>query len=418
MITAVHLENWRAYKSFKIELRPGTTFLVAPNGVGKTSFIQAVRWAIDRDAKPTSKVMRRRARTTTVDVTFVAGERRVRIKRALTLGRGKTPADNTDAWIDDAVAEPADALRVLTDAWEADDRFVSRAAFLTDRFVDRDPDPDLRTHLTRLHALDHVQAAIASIASALKAATDEADSARKTAAASEIELRRAIDAAETAAEQLETSLAASQQLRAMSAAANHALREADEINAAHDTYDSWLATRASLVGEVATVLGAPPEELDLRPILRSAEAAATRQLMEAAEERARLRERLNAVEEALHRLQEAAAECPICRRPLDEASRHHAEEQHEHDRAFAAAQLSSLDDEAPAGAAAELRRLLDRAESLGEPPEPPGAERVELDPLRTRAAEAKTAFEKSLEDVGRAHRVVAEANEQLETIRA
>ena len=71
MITAVHLENWRAYKSFKIELKRGTTFLVAPNGVGKTSFIEAVQWALDSDAKPTSKVMRRRARTTSVDVTLL-----------------------------------------------------------------------------------------------------------------------------------------------------------------------------------------------------------------------------------------------------------------------------------------------------------------------------------------------------------
>jgi DNA repair exonuclease SbcCD ATPase subunit len=418
VITTVHLENWRAYKSFSIDLQPGTTFLVAPNGVGKTSFIEAVQWALDRDAKPTSKVMRRRARATSVDVTLLAGDTRVRIKRTLTLGRGKTPADHTDAWIDDQTAEPSHAFRTLANVWEADNRFVSRAAFLTDRFVDKDPDPDLRAHLTRLHALDNVQAAITSIATALKAASQEADSARKSAAASDAELAQAIRAVENANERLESAVATSEQLRAAATASEEARREAATANETHAAYQSWMSARDALAGDVSVVLGTQHDALDLRTTLRAAEAAATRQLMQNAEHRAVLRERLDNVEKALERLREAGAECPICRRPLDDASRHYAEEQHEHDRTEAAQQLSSLDDAQATTVAAELAQLRDRAEQLGDPPEPPKTEPVELEELQARAHEAKTSFEKSLEDVGQAQRAVAEATARVETIRA
>jgi chromosome segregation protein len=418
VITAVRLENWRAYKSFSLDLQPGTTFLVAPNGVGKTSFIEAVQWALDRDAKPSGKVMRRRARTTSVDVTLLAGDTRVRIKRTLTLGRGKTPSDNTDAWIDDQTAEPVQALAMLADAWEADNRFVSRAAFLTDRFVDKDPDPDLRSHLTRLHALDNVQAAIASIAVALKAASQEADSARKSAASSESELTKAIEKVDAAKERLDATTAASEQLRAVSTAATELLRKGTAANQAHAAYLSWISERDALATEVSAVLRSRLDEFDLRPALRAAEAAATRQLMQNAEQRAVLRERLDTVERALERLREAGAECPICRRPLDEASRHYAEEQHEHDRTHAAEQLSSLDDSQADTVAAELGRLRERAEKLGDPPEPPSSQPVELEELEARANEVRLSFETSLEDVGQAQRAVAEATARVDAIKA
>ena len=418
VITAVHLENWRAYKSFKIDLQPGTTFLVAPNGVGKTSFIEAVQWALDRDAKPTSKVMRRNARITSVDVTLLADNTRVRIKRTLTLGRGKTPADHTDAWVDDQTTEPAQALGKLADIWGADNRFVSRAAFLTDRFVDKDPDPDLRTHLTRLHALDNVQAAITSITTALTTAGKEADTARKSAAASQSELTEAIEAVDAANERLERAVAESEQLRATTTAAAQMLREAVTANETHAAYYTWMSARDVLAVDVTAVLDTPIDEFDLRPGLRTAEAAATRQLMQNAEQRAMLRERLDSVERALERLGEAGAECPICRRPLDDATRHYAGERHEQDRVEAAEQISSLDDARATTVAAELGRLRERAEELGDPPEPPSTEPFELDGLRARADETESLFEKSLEDVGQAQQAVAEATARVEVISA
>lgn len=418
MITAVQLENWRAYKSFEISLRPGTTFLVAPNGVGKTSFIEGVQWALDRDVRPTSKVMRRRARTTSVDVTLLAGDTSVRIKRTLTLGRAKTPTDHTTAWIDDRNVEPAQAFQRLADIWEADNRFVSRAAFLTDRFVDKDPRPDLRAHLTRLHSLDNVQASVSSVRTALKTAMQEADSARRSAVANQSELTEATESLDAAKERLDQAVAASEQLQSAASAAAHELREAQLVNDTHAAYRQWTTARDALAAEIVVTLNLPIDELDLRPGLRAVEAAATRQLMQNAEQRAMLGERLDAVERALERLRAARAECPICRRPLDDATRHYAEELHERDRTEAAEQLSSLDDASATTVAADLGRLRERAEELGDPPEPPTAELLDLDELRARADERESSFQRSLEAVGQAQRAVGEASARVDAIRA
>ena len=41
MITRLELTNWRNYEHADLVLGPGTTFVVASNGVGKTSLVEA-----------------------------------------------------------------------------------------------------------------------------------------------------------------------------------------------------------------------------------------------------------------------------------------------------------------------------------------------------------------------------------------
>ena len=46
MIHQLHLRNWRSYERLDLRLQPGTTFIVAPNGVGKTSLVYGLAWAV------------------------------------------------------------------------------------------------------------------------------------------------------------------------------------------------------------------------------------------------------------------------------------------------------------------------------------------------------------------------------------
>ena len=46
MISRLRLQNWRSYEELDISLVPGTTFVVAPNGVGKTSLVYGLAWAV------------------------------------------------------------------------------------------------------------------------------------------------------------------------------------------------------------------------------------------------------------------------------------------------------------------------------------------------------------------------------------
>src|SRR6266446_6368746 len=46
MIHKIWLRNWKAYDSLELRFNEGTTFLIAENGVGKSSIIQALYFAL------------------------------------------------------------------------------------------------------------------------------------------------------------------------------------------------------------------------------------------------------------------------------------------------------------------------------------------------------------------------------------
>ena len=46
MIHQLRLHNWRSYEDLNLRLDPGTTFVVAPNGVGKTSLVYGLAWGV------------------------------------------------------------------------------------------------------------------------------------------------------------------------------------------------------------------------------------------------------------------------------------------------------------------------------------------------------------------------------------
>ena len=46
MIRSLALRGWRSYEDLDLQLGPGTTFVVAPNGVGKTSLVYGLAWGV------------------------------------------------------------------------------------------------------------------------------------------------------------------------------------------------------------------------------------------------------------------------------------------------------------------------------------------------------------------------------------
>lgn len=46
MINRLRLRTWRSYEELDLRLDPGTTFVVAPNGVGKTSLVYGLAWGV------------------------------------------------------------------------------------------------------------------------------------------------------------------------------------------------------------------------------------------------------------------------------------------------------------------------------------------------------------------------------------
>ncbi|MGI8793009.1 MAG: AAA family ATPase, partial [Acidimicrobiales bacterium] len=98
MIEHLELRRWRAFDHVAIDLQPGTTFLVAPNGVGKTSLLLGLTWALfgdhsNVDAKACVRIGHDNAEAT-VALVLEDGEQLV-IHRTITTA-GKTNVDYSD----------------------------------------------------------------------------------------------------------------------------------------------------------------------------------------------------------------------------------------------------------------------------------------------------------------------------------
>lgn len=414
MILHVHLENWRAYRSFDIDLGEGTTFFVASNGVGKTSFIDAVRWALDPGGEPNWDLMRRRGEDAVVEVKVDAGGTAIRIRKTLSSGRSKkVPNLDLKAWVGDEAADGPRAYAALAEAWQADATFVNRAAFLIEGFHDKGTEPDVHAHLTSLYGLDHLQQAISVLTPAVKRAMDEADETRKSADRTAAAVEQASAAAAETEAAVAEAEAHAESLRGQVERLGADVEAARRAVAERAAYASWLNGRDRLLAEIEELLGPVEQGSPLLGIVRAAEAAARQQLAELSEQRARLAARMAAIEESLVVLREAGGECPVCRRTLDDDSRALAEIRHRHDQEAAVAAASTVDVDEPTALLERLVVLARRVEALGDDPQAPEGSAPDVDALVEQHRVANEEFEVALGELGGARELKRSADRAL-----
>jgi DNA repair exonuclease SbcCD ATPase subunit len=119
MIRRVHLANWRAYERLDLDLVKPVTFVVAPNGVGKTSLIEAVKWATFGRAPSVERgrAVRVGAKEATVELTIaLPSGSTINVARSLTTSGKSTFLCSLDG---DDISE-SEYMRLLSDAWAAD----------------------------------------------------------------------------------------------------------------------------------------------------------------------------------------------------------------------------------------------------------------------------------------------------------
>ena len=73
MIHRLRLRNWRSYEDLDLRLDSGTTFVVAPNGVGKTSIVYGLAWGVfgQHSSVKSKECIRAGAESAQVQVDFV-----------------------------------------------------------------------------------------------------------------------------------------------------------------------------------------------------------------------------------------------------------------------------------------------------------------------------------------------------------
>ena len=415
MIRHLTLENWRAYRSLDVDVLPGTTFLVAPNGVGKSSLLEAVRWVLAAGhVEHRASMIRQGHKEATAAVTLdVAGGALV-VARTLR-AKGARLLAETSATLGGRPVDEGEAVRLLEESWSADPRFVSRTAFLTEDLRRDAEEPNLRTHLCRAYSLDDLQRAVAEIepvlsqlSKGLKASRAELSGTEQQLADARTELAALGAAAATAVETVEAARAAHAEVRA-------ALDQARAAATQRAAATAWRESDARLRDEATTIGLVPEAGAPLAATLAALEDELGAQVESVRQQQAALRARLDAAESALAALLQAGASCPVCLRELDDDSRERAEHLHRTAVEIASDVLADLDDPTPVVTLDSVRRLARRAAALGAPPEAPPADG--LDEMVEAERRALAALEAAIGGLREAQLQEQAATARVEAIR-
>jgi DNA repair exonuclease SbcCD ATPase subunit len=375
MIRRLALTNWRAYENVTLDLEPGTTFIVARNGIGKSSLIEGAAWALYGDAggRPVDAIrLGTASASASVDVVLPDG-RILAITRQLPrrLGRNATPP--VSATIDGYEIPGTQIFSVIRDALGADPAFLARLTMLRGG---EQPDADtaalnLREHLSRLFGIDGLQEALAELKTRRKDIDHSIRQIRRISGASArelSELRARHDQAARLAEEAGQAHVAS--VDALTAAAQ-AKRDAEARDAWHKRDQARLGQLAALSAEISSRFALPVAAGGAAGILDQIEATTTWQLDDIRRQRGLLGGRVAGIRAALEELGTSAGQCPVCRRPLSPDERAAARSEHDLELALLTSQLEQLDETAAAATLNAVRGYRRRVAVLAASPAPP-----------------------------------------------
>jgi DNA repair exonuclease SbcCD ATPase subunit len=437
VIRRLTLRNWRAYEHLDLDFSPGATFVVAPNGVGKSSIVEGARFALFGMVPPAregaARISRTEATTASVEVELPSG-------RLLAVTRpypAKARASTTPAVTIDGESQPPETLEgLLVDEYGADPAFLARLAMLHSSTVFAEARGlDLRDHLCRVFGVDGLVAALEQTKMLAAAAKKTVDAARKpVAGVPDAELAALAEVEARATELIEAA-------DAERAEAERALAEARAASEARLRYDAWKAAAdryAAVAAEVAAEgsaltgrdlavsgAGADDEAMPaaaaersgqpfshLPAALEAAEAEAVEALDRIRRRRAELAGRAEGIRAGLAELVEAEGACPVCRRPLEPGDVEVARAGHERDLAALDAELATLDEAGAARLVTELRRLRHRLTNEPLPGAAPPA--PDPDQVPVSETEAMERFEAAVATAAERRAIQAEARRRRE----
>ena len=324
MITYLELRNWRAFDKVALHLDPGTSFIVAENGIGKTSILRGAAWSLfgSDNIDPAPELRTNHGATEAVGIiaaTTPIGE--LEIERIHRVGRGTKPSVSaTLAGREIASEELPDTLARVFGAHPsiaAQLGFVHQHALISDQALFTGVKTFLR-HLTGVSRLDASRTALLKTQKALdrRAAGLNKQAKARGAEADELEADRVH--ATAALEQAESALARTR--------ANHeSTRAAAELREQWHTYrnevENFHAIRSQLLDEISE-FSKHDEVASTLAELRSASSDLNHHLAQA-----------NATAELHDQLiAQLTGEsiCPVCRQTVDDdqaqvAMSHHRE---------------------------------------------------------------------------------------------
>lgn len=369
MIRRLRLENWRAYDKLDVEFGRGTTFVVAPNGVGKTSLVEAAAWALFGDDAPTAdRPVRAGATSATVQIEVELPDQRV---LTVTRTRPEQPprrAPDAVVLVDGAPAAAHSLSQLLRDEYGAEPAFLARVAM--PRPHTQSPGLEgggLNSHLCRLFGVESLLAAATEVDARLKANQRLIRTAKQGGRVDKARLSELTAASAAAAVRAEVAKIAHDEARAAVAAAEANARAQESARAWDELSRDRAVALAAALEQASRLLGAPVAEDELVDKLAVATAAARAELAATVRAMGANEAQQAALEAATAELDAAEGDCPVCRRPLDEPTAAAARAAHARDLERLRKERDALA-EAEAASTRRINALADAAATAGSVP--------------------------------------------------
>ena len=321
MIRQLTLRNWRNYEDVTVEFGAGTTFVVASNGVGKTSLVEAAQWALFGTIAPGNAAIRVGATSALAIVELELPDQRVlTIER--TLGAKPRRAGVAPVvHLDGAHVTHEGLNQHLINAYGTEPRFLAGLTMpAIDRDHDRPSELGLEEHLGRYYGIDGLRNAVDQLKAKGKANEARIKRTKDANSISAQRLTQLQGNAEQTARQVEE---ATKRHKAVQNRVDKA-RERERLDADmqkwQDNHSAWAAAVERLAARVLSDLGATVAVDSVERVLDERLADLDKRI-----ETVRVASAVNAAKEARltaneERLRVAHDDCPVCRRPLDDTT--------------------------------------------------------------------------------------------------
>ncbi len=389
MIHRLRLRNWRSYEDLDLRLDPGTTFVVAPNGVGKTSLVYGLAWAVfgKHSSVDPKTCIRTGAEHAEVHVEFdLPDGRRLSISR--TAKRRGVPTGTYE--MNGARLTESSALTEMEQALRIELPVAGRLSMmLGGGHIAASDTLNLESHLHHAFGVTHLLSA-AETAQSVAREAEKARAALRSTNRQRMENRAVLESEIAGLEAEITHLrqrgAELEQVRDAAAAQRSLVERHLALAGQLERYERQ---RSRLLATIEDLLGrpvAPDSKESISSELRTELEESERAIAEMTEGAVTVRSVINAAEQAVRLLDGDHAVCPTCMRPLPSHQRASAISAHRTKEADARTEARRLEEARGARQthAQAVSRLLAQLEAL----QPPSIDaRVDNVPTRV-AAEA------------------------------
>ncbi|SFW75019.1 AAA family ATPase [Amycolatopsis australiensis] len=417
MIRNLILKNWRSYEDASIGFKPGTTFVVASNGIGKTSLVEAVRWALFGKIEGNGHAaVRVGAEVATAEVELELPDGKVlSVERSIDPKVRGIPGPTVRS--DGHTLTDEDFGRRLNDAYRTDPAFL---AGLTMPGLGRDPAAPttlgLAEHLGRYYGIDGLKGAADRLGVLLKETQAGIRRIKVGNAATAKQLEELRETLEDAAGKVSVAVTKHEILQARLVRAQERERFESALHRWQESRDAWAEGAAELARTASREIGRDVPVEDVEDTVEHHVGDLTQQLETVRVEIGVSQSSLSTLTGNDARLSAAHDDCPVCRRPLDEAAIEAAHQANQQEIELVRSSIQEL--EAKAGTlGAQRDRLVAVREAWrklprpGERPTPPEDEdeQVASALLAAKVAEAFEIVVKARTAHARAEEKLAEA---------